>query len=223
VANNGYANASTVSALTDSLATVATTGSFNDLADVPPGLTDGDADTLANLPCTDGQAPTYNEGEASWTCSDSIGGGGGGGGNGGTVVTTRCTWVGSAGTSVDECTPPDCPDEWTNLGVTGNVKLGSADSGQAPISNSSYTTAYGYQERSCYHSGRFAVVVTRCAWVGSAGTSVNECTPPDCPDAWTDIGVTGNVKTNAVASGQAPISNSSYTTSSGYQERTCVF
>ncbi len=49
VSDNGYA-------LVSDLATVARTGSYTDLTDVPPELVDGDADTLGALLCADGPA-----------------------------------------------------------------------------------------------------------------------------------------------------------------------
>ena len=51
-----------------SLATVATTGSFEDLSHVPQGLADGDDDTLGGLPCDSGQMPRWN-GDA-WACAE---------------------------------------------------------------------------------------------------------------------------------------------------------
>lgn len=57
-------------ALQDSLATVAFTGRFSDLLDVPNGLANGDDDTLATLPCTPGQVAKRTAG--GWQCGDDI-------------------------------------------------------------------------------------------------------------------------------------------------------
>jgi hypothetical protein len=44
---------------------------WDGLTDVPPGLDDGDQDTLADLaPCGDGQTPKWNDGSAQWVCAD---------------------------------------------------------------------------------------------------------------------------------------------------------
>ncbi len=146
--------------------------------------------------------------------------------SGGTVINTRCAWTGTHAKAMGSCTPPACPDEWSNLGVTGNVKTGAAAFSYSSygISHKSYTTSTGYQERSCYHPGAFTTVLPRCGWTGSHAKHIGSCTPPVCPDDWSDLGVTGNVKTGATAFSYSSygISHSSYTTASGYQERTCV-
>ncbi|HOX46034.1 MAG TPA: hypothetical protein PK668_20695 [Myxococcota bacterium] len=65
VADNGYA-------LAADLATVATSGDFNDLVNVPAGLLDGDDDTLAGLTCADGQLPAWDDTNAVWECVDDL-------------------------------------------------------------------------------------------------------------------------------------------------------
>ncbi len=143
---------------------------------------------------------------------------------GGTVVFTRCAWSGNHAKHVNSCTPPPCPADWTDLGVTGNVKTGGNGTGSgAGITNGTYTTSSGYQERACFHSADFAVVQPRCAWSGNHAKHASSCTPPACPVDWADLGVTGNVKTGGNGTGSgAGITNGTYTTSSGYQERTCI-
>ncbi len=149
---------------------------------------------------------------------------------GGTVAQTRCAWVGGHAKSIGTCSPPACPDGWSNLGVTGNAKTGSSGTAYehytANITNTSYTASSGYQERSCYYPAAFAVVQPRCAWTGSHAKNSGSCDPPSCPEGWTDWGVTGNVRTGSSGTGYthytANITNTSYTASSGYQERTCV-
>lgn len=138
----------------------------------------------------------------------------------GTVFYTRCAWVGDHAKSISTCTPPSCPKGWADLGFTSNLKVDAASSGSS-ITNSSYSTSAGYQERACFHSADFAVVQPRCAWSGVHAKSIDSCTPPSCPANWSDLGVTGNLRTGATSSGSS-ITNSSYSTSSGHQERTCV-
>ncbi len=61
VSDNGYA-------LSSNLATVATSGSFADLKNIPTGLSDGDNDTLGGLSCTTGQVAKKSSG--GWICSE---------------------------------------------------------------------------------------------------------------------------------------------------------
>jgi hypothetical protein len=145
---------------------------------------------------------------------------------GGTLIYTRCAWTGSHAKAMGSCTPPVCPNGWSDLGVSGNIKTGGAAYSYSSygISHTSYTTSTGYQERSCYNSATFAVSNPRCGWTGSHAKDIGGCAPPSCPAEWSDLGVTGNVKTGAVAYSYSSygISHTSYTTASGYQERTCV-
>ncbi len=138
----------------------------------------------------------------------------------GTVIYTRCAWAGTHGKNIATCTPPSCPQGWTDLGFVGNIETGAATYGSS-ITSSSYSTTAGYQERACFHSADFAVTMPRCAWAGDHGKSIGTCTPPSCPGGWTDLGVLGNVRTGAATDGSS-ITSSSYSTASGYQERTCV-
>ncbi|MBM4353146.1 MAG: hypothetical protein FJ109_05015 [Deltaproteobacteria bacterium] len=69
-------------------------------------------------------------------------------------------------------------------------------------------------------SGAGTVFYTRCAWVGDHAKSISTCTPPSCPKGWADLGFTSNLKVDAASSGSS-ITNSSYSTSAGYQERAC--
>jgi hypothetical protein len=143
---------------------------------------------------------------------------------GGTLFYTRCPWSGNHGKHVNTCTPPACPQGWSDLGVTGNAKVSSAATGASSgISDGSYTTSSGYQERACFHSADYAVLQPKCGWTGSHAKHVNTCTPPDCPQGWSDLGVTGNLRMSGTGTGASSgISDGSYTTSSGYQERTCI-
>ncbi len=59
----------TVASLTSS----AFSGSFLDLTDVPAGIADGDADTLAGLSCSNGQVATWQS-ASGWTCQSPSGG-----------------------------------------------------------------------------------------------------------------------------------------------------
>ena len=63
VANNGFASASSLSA-------VATSGRFSDLSGIPTGIGDGDNDTLGALSCADGQV-AKRQGNA-WVCGNDI-------------------------------------------------------------------------------------------------------------------------------------------------------
>ena len=68
------------------------------------------------------------------------------------VVQPRCPWIGSHGKSVGTCTPPACPEDWADLGVTGNVMAGGAATGEdysISITTTSQTASYGHQERTC--------------------------------------------------------------------------
>jgi hypothetical protein len=64
------------------------------------------------------------------------------------------------------------------------------------------------------------VVYTRCAWTENSSTAIGSCTPPACPttSGWSDLGVTGNVKTEVTGYGYH---NSAHLESTGYQERAC--
>ncbi len=137
----------------------------------------------------------------------------------GTVLYMRCRWTGSASTSTSTCTPNPCPSGWNNLGVTSNIKTDATMYG-SQASNSTYSTSTGQQERACYSPTPVAIVTTRCLWTGSASTSSSSCTPPSCPSGWTNLGVTGVVK-NVVEMWGAQASNSTYSTSAGYEERSC--
>jgi hypothetical protein len=66
------------------------------------------------------------------------------------VVMTRCAWTGANSDSISTCTPPSCPANWTNVGVTGNVKMGGNGTGwQTEANHNSATASSGYQERTC--------------------------------------------------------------------------
>jgi hypothetical protein len=143
---------------------------------------------------------------------------------GGTVINTRCAWTGANSDSIATCTPPDCPGTWSNLGVTGNLKTNGNGTGWGTEANHNAGTASsGYQERSCYRPETYAVVATRCAWTGANSDSIGSCAPPTCPQTWSNLGVTGNVKMGGNGTGWGTEANHNGGTSScGYQERTCI-
>lgn len=66
------------------------------------------------------------------------------------------------------------------------------------------------------------LIHTRCPWVGQHGKDVGSCEPPACPNAWQDLGLSGNVMVQSLATGATGgIANTSYTTTYGYAERAC--
>ena len=144
--------------------------------------------------------------------------------NGGTVIYTRCAWTGANSESISSCTPPACPATWENLGVTGNVKTDGNGTGWGVEAYHNLGTASsGFQERSCYRAESYAVLQTRCAWTGNNSESVGSCGPPACPQGWSNLGVTGNVKMGGNGTGWGVEAYHNLgTASSGYQERTCV-
>ena len=200
VADNGYA-----------MAADAFSGSFSDLSDVPAGLSDGDDNTQLSEAEVDAMVAD----NGYLTSADLVGVGGGG-----TVIYTRCAWTGDIMPTIGNCTPPGCPGGWEDLGVTGNVKTALGAHGSADYSPP-YTEAGGYQERGCYQSNAVAVLHTRCAWTAETADMVGSCDPPACPGVWTDLGVTGNVKSSVGMYGSTDYSPT-YSEASGYQERTCV-
>ena len=66
--NNLQALQNSVTTLDASLSVVAKTGSFVDLKSIPPGLLDGDDDTLAALSCSEGQMALRTA--SGWACSN---------------------------------------------------------------------------------------------------------------------------------------------------------
>lgn len=56
-----------------SLSDLATTGSFDDLVDVPDDLADGDDDTLDVLVCADGESPVFSVDVDGWVCGETGG------------------------------------------------------------------------------------------------------------------------------------------------------
>jgi hypothetical protein len=143
---------------------------------------------------------------------------------GGTLIYTRCAWVGTNGNTIGSCTPPACPQDWSNLGVTGNrIVGGNADGYGGGVGNTSHTASYGFQERSCYRTVSVDTVHPRCSWIGSNGNTIGSCVPPACPQDWSDLGVTGNQMVGGNADGYGGgVGNTSHTASYGQQERTCT-
>ncbi len=139
---------------------------------------------------------------------------------GGTIVYTRCAWVSSQAKNASSCSPPACPQSWQDLGVSGNKKTGSVTWG-SHITHTSYSASYGVQERACFNAASYPVVTPRCHWTGSHSKDIKSCTPPGCPANWTDLGVTGKIVSGGASYG-SHITHTSYSTTAGYQERTCV-
>jgi len=133
----------------------------------------------------------------------------------GTIIYTRCAWSVNSYSQIGTCTPPACPTGWADLGINGNVKTESTDYG---YHNSAHPESAGYQERTCHSATTYLVAVTRCSWSTGSDSTIGSCTPPSCSSGWTDLGVTGNVKTAVMGYGYW---NSNMTHSAGYQERTC--
>ncbi len=174
--------------------------------------------------CVVGQVIKWNG--TVWACADDVAASAetGGGGSTGTVLYTRCPWVGGHGKDIQNCDPPACPDGWEDLGVVANRMVHSTGTGASSgIMDSSYTTAHGNQERGCFHTSGWTVLTTACSWVGYHGKDVATCDPPECPDDWEDLGVTGHRVGGAGTTGASSgIMDSSYTAAHGTQERTCV-
>jgi hypothetical protein len=201
---------------------------------------DIDHDTLAATACLEGQLIRWSDESTSWVCSEDIdttltetevdamvadngyalASEGVSGGSRGTVIYTRCAWTGPTMPDIGSCSPPSCPSEWDDLDVTGNVKTALTASGSTDYSPP-YSEAAGYQERGCYLSSPRAVLITRCAWTGGTAPDIGECSPPACPEDWTDLGITGNIKSALGMYGSTDYSPP-YSEAGGYQERTCT-
>ena len=201
VADNGYASASALFS-----------GSYSDLTDIPSDIADGDQDTVL----TEEEVDAMVADNGYLTEVDIAGLGGGGG----TVIYTRCAWTGEYMPIIGSCTPPECPSPWEDLGITGNVKTGLAAHGSADYSPP-YSESSGYQERACFIANSVTVLHTRCAWSGDIATDIDTCSPPSCPSGWSDLGVTGNIKSTVGMYGSTDYSPP-YSEASGYQERTCT-
>ena len=210
VADNGYALLTELFSGSFLDLTDVPAWSFLDLTDVPSDLMDGD-DVL-----TEAEVVDMVEANGFLTEADVAAGGSGGG----TVIYTRCAWTGEIMPTIGSCTPPECPASYDDLGITGNVKTGLAAHASTDYSPP-YSESSGYQERGCYIANPVAVLTTRCSWTGAIAPDIETCTPPDCPDEWTDLGVTGNIKTAVGMYGSTDYS-APFSESSGYQERTCT-
>ncbi|MEC8193359.1 MAG: hypothetical protein VX127_11535 [Myxococcota bacterium] len=210
VADNGYALLTELFSGSFLDLTDVPAWSFLDLTDVPSDLMDGD-DVLTEAEVVDMVAANGFLTEADVAV---------GGGGGGTVIYTRCAWTGEIMPTIGSCTPPECPASYEDLGITGNVKTGLAAHASTDYSPP-YSESSGYQERGCYIANPVAVLTTRCSWTGAIAPDIETCTPPECPDEWTDLGVTGNIKTAVGMYGSTDYSPS-FSESSGYQERTCT-
>jgi len=65
------------------------------------------------------------------------------------VLTPRCAWTIARGDRIGTCTPVGCPSGWTDLGVTGAVKMSTYCGGGNSCTNSTVAHSSGYQERTC--------------------------------------------------------------------------
>ena len=201
---------------------------------------DIDQDMLAVMDCLEGELIRWSDDTAGWVCSEdrdttlteeevdamvadngyALASEGVSGGSRGTVIYTRCAWTGPTMPDIGSCDPPACPAEWDDLGVTGNVKTGLAAHGSTDYSPP-YSESSGYQERGCYLSSPRAVLTTRCAWTAGTVPDIGDCSPPACPTEWTDLGVTGNIKSAIGMYGSTDYSPP-YSEAAGYQERSCI-
>jgi hypothetical protein len=181
VANNGFATSS-------SLATVASSGRFGDLAAIPNGLVDGDDDTLGALDCTLGHAPIRTA--LGWSCvnlTDS---------KRRIEVPTRCPGgvigldLGTGQVLMGNCAPPPCPEGTEDFGIKGGViSAGLFELDPRPFASRTIS-AMGYFERTCSSIGR-QVIFRRCAWLSTSG-NFGSCTPDTCPSGFIDLGVLTN-------------------------------
>ena len=71
------------------------------------------------------------------------------GGTAGTVFYTRCPWTGENAESISDCTPPSCPTNWSDLGITGLVKTAASPGAGGYAADNNYSESAGYQERTC--------------------------------------------------------------------------
>ena len=181
------------------------------------GVKVGDTST----PCTQAEAGTIRWSGESFQGCDGTDWKGFGGSNSGTLFYTRCAWTTDTAVETGTCTPPECPSDWDNLGITGNI-TSTAFSARYGDEFAGYSQGGGYSERGCHISDSFALVHTRCAWQGETAVDIESCTPPDCPDGWSDLGITGNIKTTTWGQPEWPEALESFSGTTGYSERTCI-
>ena len=137
-------------------------------------------------------------------------------GGSGTVIYTRCAWTSTYSSGVGGCTPPMCPSGWVDLNLIGNVKTAT---GTGTSTSSAYQESGGYQERACFSSIPALALYSRCAWTSTYASGIGNCSPNACPSGWTDLGITGNVKTSIAVDTST---SSAYQEAGGYQERICT-
>ena len=219
---------------------------WSDIEGMPADFADGvdddtDTDSFADLgtSCTDGNIPVWDAAAGAWLCGidadtqlteeqvDAMVADNGyltaadiGPSGAGTVIYTRCAWTGESMVTEGECTPPECPSPWEDLGITGKTKSTLAIS-EGVDYDTVRSASSGGQERGCFSSNPVTVLVTRCAWTGETANDIETCSPPECPETWSDLGITGNVKA-AIGMSEGVDYDAVRSESSGYQERTCV-
>jgi len=124
------------------------------------------------------------------------------------------------------------PNHWTlYLGsqaksyFAGKVGIGTpTPSEELTVTGTIESTSGGFKfpdgstQASAASSGPGTIIYTRCAWSVNSYSQIGTCTPPACPTGWSDLGISGNVKTESTDYGYH---NSAHPESAGYQERTC--
>jgi hypothetical protein len=203
---------------------------WSQLSGLPSGLADGDDDTLGALSCTAGQVPVYPASGTVWTCGDDT-----------DTTLTAAEVVGAleAATAVDlggtlavgglAVLTEGSSLDWSKLtGLPAGLADGDDDTLAALSCSDGEVAAWDASSSAwgCASSGGgggavATVITTRCAWTATSAANTSSCTPPSCPTGWSNLGVTGNAKTG-VATWGATTSNTSYSKSTGYSERSCT-
>ena len=186
------------------------------------GASGGVKVTNSSTVCTSNEAGTMRWNGVSFEgCDGSEWRGLGGGGGQGTLLYNRCAWSETLAPDVGSCTPPPCALGWVDLGITGNLK-NTGYSTKFGEEFEHYSEGAGIAERACESPNSYTVLNTRCSWTGDIAPDIEDCAPPSCPLGWTDLGITGNIKTSAWGQTEYPSTLKTYTGSTGYSERTCI-
>jgi hypothetical protein len=203
---------------------------WSQLTGVPSGLADGDDDTLGTLSCSAGQVPVYPSSGSVWTCGDDTDT---------TLTAAEVVDAVEAAAAVDltgtlsvggfAVLTEDSSLDWSKLtGVPSGLADGDDDTLAGLSCSDGEVAAWDASAGAwaCAASGGGSgtvatLITTRCAWSRNSGAATSSCTPTACPSGWTDLGITGNVKTS-VATWGSTVSNTSYSRSTGYSERSCT-